>query len=352
MRKYLIIVLTILCVTQIVSAQEHYITNLYVYDLFLMNPSAAGGDRACNKIDAYYQNQWQGMDDSPTSQLLSYQFGTRHLGSGTYVYNDANGYVSQFGVQQSISYEVTLAHSQLSDNRASLSFGLSLNANQVSIDETHATDGYTEDPAMTGAVESGWGINANTGILFKYNHYHLGIAFTNLFGQTNSLYDDESSANELPVDYHFHVGTWFRLYGRDIFFFPELMYRRNKLADSRFDANLKLKLPTYNEKIAFWGILSYRRSHDVDYGKDLSSSVTIGINYGAISCGLEYQQGIAGAQSYYGNGFLVSLGYRFGCKDPSKGSIPCSLMDVYYDGYKSKGHKSKGHKSGRIRPRH
>ncbi len=346
MRKYLTLIFAVLFISQIVKAQEHYITNLYVYDLFLMNPAAAGGDRSCNKIDAYYQNQWQGMDDSPTSQVLSYQFGTSKLGSGTYIYNDANGYTGQFGFQQSLSYEVTLTNTQR--HECHLSFGLSFNANQVSIDETSSYDGGTDyDPIMTGGIETGWGINSNTGFLLKYDHSHFGIALTNLFGQTNSLYEG-SSANELPVDFHFHVGTWFKMSGRDIYFYPELMYRTNKLADSRFDANMKLKMPTYNENLAFWGILCYRRSVDADYGKDLSASLTFGINIGAISCGLEYQQGFAGAQSYYGNGFQLAVGYRFGFKDPSKSSIPCSFQDVYYDGYKSKGHKSGKHKTGRL----
>ncbi len=349
MIKNITLVFTVLLLSGILRAQEHYITNLYVYDLYLMNPAVAGGDRSSNKIDLYYQNQWQSMDDSPTSQVLSYQFGTSKLGSGTYIYNDANGYTGQFGFQQSLSYEVTLANNQR--HECYLSFGLSLNFNQVSIDESSSYEGGTDyDPIMTGGVESGWGINSNTGLLLKYDRIHFGLALTNLFGQTNSLYEG-SSANKLPVDYHFHAGTWFKMKGRDIYFYPELMYRRNNLADSRFDVNMKLKMPTYNDNIAFWSMLCYRRSMDADYGKDLSSSVTLGVNYGALTCGLEYQQAIAGTQTYYGNGVQLVLGYRFGFKDPSKDSVPCSFQDVYYKGYSSKNHKSSKHRSGRIRSR-
>ncbi len=349
MTQRIILLFAILFTCKFVNAQEHYITNLYVYDLFLMNPSAAGGDRSSNRIDAYYQNQWNSMEESPTTQVFSYQFGTGHLGSGTYIYNDANGYTSQLGIQQSLSYEVTLVDN--TRNSSHLSFGLSLSANQAKIDESSYSSGDTFDPIMTGAVESGWGINANTGMLLKFNHYHFGIALTNLFGQTNSLYNEYDSSNELPVDYHFHAGTWFKMPVRDIFIYPELMYRKNKLADSRFDINMKLKMPTYNESVAFWSILSYRRSQDHSYGKDLSSSITVGMNYGPVSVGVEYQQGLAGANSYYGNGFQLALGYRFNFKDPSKSSIPCSFQDVYYEGYKSKDHKSKGGKSGRVKSR-
>lgn len=345
MRKNLILIFAFLSILQIVKAQEYYITNLYLYDLFLVNPAAAGGDRSCNKIDVYYQNQWQGMEDSPTTRIMSYQFGLSQLGAGTYIYNDVNGYAKQFGVQQSISYEIKLSNRP--KRKTYLSFGLSLNVNQASVDESsyYASSTASYDPVITGGVESGWGINANTGLLLKYNHYHLGVSLTNLFGQTNSLYED-GLVNELPVVFNFHVGTWYKLSERDVFFYPELMYRRNKLTDSRFDVNMKLKIPTYNKDVAFWGILCYRRTMDDEYGKDLSASVTLGINYGAISCGLEYNQGIAGVESYYGNGFQLVLGYRFGfVKDPSKYSVPCSFEDVNYNGYSSKEYKSIKHKT-------
>jgi len=330
MNRYIFITLVICC-CQTILGQEHYITNLYVYDLFLMNPAAAGGDKSCSQINAYYQKQWFGMDDSPSTQLFSYQFGiSRQLGSGTYIYNDKNGYTSEIGLQQSISYEIKLLDDRR--NKSTFQFGLSLNVEQSKFDQTSfISDGQNYDPIIQGGTESGWGFNANTGFLFKFNNHHFGMSLTNILPQNNPLYDN-AYYNENPTDLHAQVGTWFKLSSRDVYLFPELMYRRNKQADSRFDVNLKLKMPTYNNKLAYWTILCYRRSMDHEFGRDLSSSITAGINYDRISFGVEYQFSLSGSQTYYGNGVQLVLGYRFNCNDRTKGAVPCSFQDVIYEG--------------------
>ncbi len=334
MNRYIFIALVI-CGCQSVFGQEHFITNLYVYDQFLMNPATAGGDKSCNQLNAYYQKQWFGMDDSPSTQVFSYQFGINNqLGSGTYIFNDKNGYTSQIGLQQSFSYEIKLLDNRR--RRSSFQFGLSLNVEQSKIDQTSfISDGEYFDPIITGGTESGWGVNANTGFLIKYNNHHLGMAFTNLLPQNNPLYEN-TYTNKLYTDMHIHLGTWFKLSSRDVFLFPELMYRKNKLADSRFDVNLKIKMPTYNHNLAYWTILCYRRSMDHNYGRDLSSSITAGINYSRFSFGAEYQISWSGSQSYYGNGVQLVLGYRFNCNNFKKGAVPCSFQDVIYEGFEKR----------------
>ncbi len=331
MRKYIFLVFVILWGKSI-WGQEHFITNLYVYDLFLMNPATAGGDKSCNLVNAYYQKQWFGMQDSPSTQLLSYQFGINNqLGSGTYVYNDKNGYTSQIGLQQSFSYEIKLLDNRR--QRSTFQFGLSLNVEQSKIDQTNfINDSQLYDPIISGGSESGWGVNANAGFMLKYNNHHIGMSLTNMLPQNNPLYDN-SYENELPADVHIHMGTWFKLSSRDVYLFPEIMYRRNKEADSRFDVNLKLKMPTYNHNLAYWTILCYRRSMDHDYGRDLSSSITAGINYNRLSFGLEYQFSWSGSQNYYGNGVQMVMGYRFNCNNFKKGAVPCSFQDVIYKGF-------------------
>ncbi|MCW3786412.1 PorP/SprF family type IX secretion system membrane protein [Plebeiibacterium sediminum] len=335
MRNYILILLIIIVYGQAANGQEHYITNLYVYDCFLMNPAAAGGDKSCNTFNAYYQKQWFGMDDSPSTQLFSYQFGiSSQLGSGTYIYNDKNGYTSQLGLQQSFSYEIKLLDNMR--QKSSIQFGLSINVAQSRFDQS-AFIGQDQpfDPVMSGGTESGWGINSNTGFFLKFNNHHLGMSLTNLLPQNNPLYNNDYD-NELPADLNIHMGTWFKLSSRDVFLFPELMYRRNKFADTRFDINLKLKMPTYNQKLAYWTILCYRRSMDHKIGRDLSSSITAGVNYDRMSFGIEYQMSLSGTQNYYGNGVQLVVGYKFNCNNFKKGAVPCSFQDVIYDGIKRK----------------
>lgn len=328
-KKVMTKLLVLLSCTSVFS-QEHFITNLYVYDLFLMNPAAAGGEKDCNSLNAYYQKQWVSMDAAPSTQVFSYQRGlTPQLGMGTYIFNDKNGYTSELGLQQSFSYELPLIDNL--KRKMSLTFGLSLNVEQSKIDQAAFVAADSPfDPIMYGGVESGWGVNANSGFMIKYNKYHVGMSVTNLLPQNNPMYK-YSEDKQLPLDLHVHGGTSFKIPSRDVFIFPEIMYRRNKMADSRFDINFKLKMPTFNEKLAYWSIITYRRTVEHNYGTDLSASTTLGLNYSAMSVGLEYQFSLSGSQSYYGNAFQLVLGYRFNC-DSNKGAVPCSFQDYIYEG--------------------
>ncbi len=328
----LLIILAFLAIVSFAQSQRYYITNLYVYDLFLMNPAAAGGDKRCTVFNGYYQSQWVEMDNAPSTQVFSFQHGLNSkLGMGSFIYNDRNGNVNQLGLQQSFSYEVKLMDKLKSQSQ--LAFGLSLNAEQAKISQGAFIGGVNPyDPAITGGTEMGWGLNANVGMMLNYNHHHVGMSFTNILPQNNPLYEGLEETN-LPVDMHLHVGTSLKFPGRDIFLFPEIMYRRNNLADTRFDINMKLKIPTFNDQISFWGVIAYRRSTDQQLGRDLTLGTTAGINYGPVSMGLEYNQGLSGTQSFYGNAFQLVLGYRIQCRSSKKGAIPCKFMDVMYEGY-------------------
>jgi type IX secretion system PorP/SprF family membrane protein len=338
MKSILFLVFALLSCNYI-SAQDYFITNLYEYELFLMNPAAAGGSKSCSQVNVFNQKQWFDMEGSPTTQIISFQTGlTSQFGIGTYIYNDQNGYTSEIGLQQSFSYEIKL-QDQLK-RKSYLSFGLSINAEQVKIDESTFYEDGSYDPIVSGGVESGWGLNANTGVLFKYNNYHIGVALTNLLGQTNTIYDDSSEESE-ATDFHIHAGTWFKLASRDLILYPELMYRFNSLSDSRFDINMKFKMPTYNDNVTLWSLLCYRRNMVSGYGKDLSASFTMGVNVSKLSFGIEYNQSLSGSSSYYGNAYQAILGYRFNCRENKNGRVPCSFQDVIYKGIAPSGIKKK-----------
>ena len=60
-----------------------------------MNPATAGGDKSCNTFNAYYQKQWFGMDDSPSTQLFSYQFGISNQLGLRYLYLQRQKWIHQ-----------------------------------------------------------------------------------------------------------------------------------------------------------------------------------------------------------------------------------------------------------------
>lgn len=321
MKKLLILILGLFFISNLSNAQKQYLTNQYVYDLFQINSSAAAFHKNCFTINGFIQKQWFGTDLSPTTQIFSFQTALKGaLGSGTYIFNDRNGFYRHIGLHQAFSYEILLVKKR---NRVvTLSFGLAADVEQTSLNKTELTPGYELDPVMSGGNENGWGYNASTGILIKYNNMHLGFSVDNLLPQTNPMFKTEYEP-ELTPDFYIHAGGTFKAGDRDLFLEPLLMYQRISVVSSRFDINLKLYIPTPNENVSVWGILAYQHVLDDSFGKSLSTIITAGIVYKNFSIGIEYKLGLTSAQADYGSSYQLILSYRK-CKDRSKSPIPCS----------------------------
>lgn len=303
-------------------SQKHYITNQYVYDLYLMNPAAAAFYKDCFIANAYVQKQWFGTDGSPSTQILSAQAAlNENLGSGTYIYNDQNGNFKEMGLQQTFSYEVLVSENSRSKGFTKLRFGVSLDLERSSLSYNDLSAGSQLDPAIVGGNESGWGFNANTGVILLINRFHTGFSLTNLISQPNTMFESELEP-KTPLDMHFYAGSTFKVSDIELFIEPMIYYRRNTNVESRMDVNVKLTMPTLDDNLSFWGLLAYRRTMDKDAGVDLASAVTMGAVYRRINLGLEYQFGLTSAQQNYGSYFQLILGYRF-CRDRFKGAIEC-----------------------------
>jgi len=303
-------------------SQKYYLTNQYVYDLFQMNPAAAAFHKNCLTATGIFQKQWLGTALAPTYQIFSVQTPIKgNLGSGSYVYNDRNGSYKEFGLHQALSYEVQLR--DIKGKPMTLSFGLAFNLEQSSIQLDALGDPDYYDPVIANGNESGWGFNASTGILIKYNDMHLGFAGTNLLPQNNRMYANDNEA-EVTTDFNIHGGVSYKLPDRDLYLEPSFMYRRNMYVDSRLDANLKLYMPTSHPDWSTWGVISYRHTSEKEIGRSLGAAVTAGIVYKSFSAGLEYQFGLTKARSAYGNTYQFIVSYRI-CRDKSKSAIPCSM---------------------------
>lgn len=305
--------------------QRYFVSNQYVYDMFLMNPADAGSERECYILNGYFQKQWFGVDLAPTYQMLTFQAPLKsNVGSGTYLFNDRNGNNKKLGFQQSFSVEVKLRENRR--GTTTLAFGLSAYLEQASVDQSAFTGGAGTDPTINGGVESGMGFNANTGMILRINKFHLGASVTNILPQNNPMYENELEPS-LPADIHLHTGYTFKVPDRDLFLEPLVYYRRNSLSNSRMDINVKATMPTPEPDFTIWGVLAYRRTMDYNFGKDLGMATTAGIIYKGFSIGLEYQHGLTSAQKHLGSSFLMVAGYRF-CGSDRARRIPCRNRDI------------------------
>lgn len=303
-------------------AQNYFATNLYAYDLFMVNPAAAAIKSDCYAINGYYQKQWFGTDLSPTTQMLAFQKAFQsNLGMGTYVYNDRNGFYKQMGLQQSLAYSLTLSKNRRYETN--LQFGMSLLVDQRSLDVSELGADGSFDPVINGdAQNSGFGLNANAGLMLTLNAWQFGVSFTNILPYSNSLYSKENEP-DVPMDMNFTVGTSFKVADRNLYLEPLVYYRRNSYLDSRTDVNLKFLMPSVDPSFAWWGLLAYRRTMDHNWGNNLGAATTLGIIKNGFKVGLEYQLGLTSAQRYFGSAYQLVVGYRF-CYDRSNDAIKCS----------------------------
>lgn len=315
------LVLALFFVRREAVAQRYFVTNQYVYDLFLVNPSAVALKKDCYTISGYYQKQWYGMDLAPTTQMLAFQKTFQNnVGIGTYAYNDRNGYHHEIGFQQSFGYKVVLSKTR--KHLSTLLFGLSGMLADRSIDMSSFGTSGALDPAIGGGSNvSGFSFNANAGIMATYNNWRLGFSATNLFPFVNPIYTSYAEPKTY-IDLNVHAGTLFKLPKIDLFLEPLIFYRRNNYLDSRLDLNLKFTLPTPNPNITLWGLMAYRRSQDAQMGKSLGTAVTAGVFLGQFKVGLEYQLGLTQARSDFGNSYLLVFGYR-ACRDRKKDALTC-----------------------------
>ena len=323
--KKLVLVIGILLIAAVSSAQKYFITNQYVYDLFLINPADAGNNNDCVTFNGFYQKQWFGVDLAPTTQLFAFQTPLGlNIGSGTYIFNDRNGNFKRMGLQQSLSVEVKLWKNRR--GFSTLHFGLSAFLEQSSVDYSGFSDDAALDPIISDSRESGTGFNTNTGLMLEINNYHIGVALSNILDQNNPMYQSDWEPKTGP-DLHLHAGTSWKVPDRDIYIDPLIYYRQNSMKDTRFDANLKLYMPTLDPNLAFWGILAYRRTMDEQLGKDLGLATTFGLDYKHFSVGIEHQLGLTEAQKRFGSALILVAGYRI-CTDKKKKALPCTQKDV------------------------
>lgn len=299
-------------------AQRYFVTNLYPYELFLMNPSAAALKKDCYSISGYYQKQWFGVNEAPTTQILSYEKGFKNnVGIGGYIYNDRNGLNGDFGLQQSFAYSIQLAKS--SRYFSELLFGISALVNHRSIDMS-IVGGSSLDPLLSGET-SGYGYNANAGVLLTVNDFQFGVSATNLLPIKNNLYNDQREPRSF-TDFNIHTSYLLHIPGRELEVEPFLFYRRNNYLDSRVDFNLNFNIGTSNVDFLIWGLVGYRYNAASFQTTSHGVAFTAGMIYQKFKLGLEYQFGLTNSRQAYGDSYQLVIGYPI-CRQKRKGAIPC-----------------------------
>ncbi|NOZ46812.1 MAG: type IX secretion system membrane protein PorP/SprF [Chlorobi bacterium] len=279
-------------------AQQLPIFSQFMLNDYALNP-AIGGIHNYYQVKTTYRLQWVGIDDAPSTYMIS-TYGphrTKDMGFGGYMYSDQAGPTSNLGIYFSYSYNFQI----LNDIRLSLGlFGGTVqwkyDANSVKMND--GTDPLNQ-PLKKFHPDASFGAYVYTA------QWDVGFSANQLF---MTRLDDKDS-----LDVVSRLTSHFYLTGR---------YRYTLNRDIDLEGSMWLKYVAHitpqvdfavrgiYQKMAWFGI-SYRSMDAV--------SILLGYNQGVVNIGFSYDITTSAIRSYSSGTVEVIIGVRFANIKSSRG---------------------------------
>lgn len=299
MKRIKFIILVVLCFVYIKSnAQQAPYYTQYSFNDYLINPAVAGTYNQV-RIRTNSRIQWIGINESPrTMSIAMYApFKEKTMGYGGYIFNDVTGPESRLSLGGSYAYNIAINDSWR------ISGGLSLGLMQYKLDGTAMIndDEGTQDPVMTGGVESRIIPDANIGFYAYTTFYFVGISAHQLLGNKYNVYaesDTVKGASRLTQHVYLAGGANFIL-NRDFLLRPTALIKY--ASPGQIQAEISA-LVFYQRMV--WAGLSYRTGDAV--------SILAGYNYNnRMYIGLAYDLTVSDMRRYSKGTIEVMIGLQF-----------------------------------------
>jgi type IX secretion system PorP/SprF family membrane protein len=309
-KKFVISGLCFLLVGCVYAQQQPYYTQ-YIMNNFILNPALAGIENYWD-TKVSYRNQWVGLSGAPTTLyltintplgktaydyetpttvpdlqaknlggkqfLMEYTAPPAHSGIGFTILNDKTGPLSRIAAYGSYAYHVPVGL------KTSLSFGVSLGVQEVTVDQNDVDFGQANpvDPAVAG---SGY-LNklepdVNAGLWLSNKSFFVGLSALQIIPvPINSTNGTSSGGVELLtgklIPHTFLTAGYKIMISEDVNLLPSVMIRYVEPLPVGFDVNVKIQ---YQDLL--WLGFSYR--YDEGFagmlGVNISSTVNIGYSY-------------------------------------------------------------------------
>lgn len=296
---------------------------------YLIFPSMAGASN-CHKLRLTARKQWFDQTDAPALQTLSYngRVGEKS-GVGAIIFNDVNGYHSQFGFKATYAHHIMFSRDAVDLNQ--LSFGVNVGVNQSQLDETDFMNSGDYDPALGNIVQQASYFNLDIGASYNLLDFSFNAVVKNVLETRQELYTEYESDNLRK----FIVSGGYVFGNADkILWEPSLLYQYvDKTKESALDMNMKVYKNLDMGQL--WGGLSYRRSFDgaeFSNGSGTNSqklqyiTPVLGFNYKSFMFAYTYTH-LLGDVQYESSGFhQLTLGINFLCK-PEKYECNCPAIN-------------------------
>lgn len=297
-----------------IAVYSDYLSDNY----YLIHPSMAGAAN-CDKIRLTARKQWFDQSDAPSLQTISYngRVGERS-GVGIILFNDKNGYHSQKGMKLTYAHHLMFSRDEIDLNQ--LSFGVSADFFQSSLDETEFLQSGDWDPIINGTiVQKDSYFNLDIGASYNFLDFYAHLTVKNAIETRRDIYTEYESDNLRKI----LLSAGYVFGNKDkILWEPSILFQYvDKTKEKSIDFNLKAYKSFDFGKL--WGALSYRRSFDgADYlsGSGVSSqklqyiTPIIGINYNKFMFAYTYSH-LTGDVKFDNAGFhQITLGIDLFCK--------------------------------------
>jgi type IX secretion system PorP/SprF family membrane protein len=311
--------LTIICALPL-TAQQLPLFSAYREQRQLLNPADISNNYLLNEMNvslgASYRTQWVGIEESPRTQALSFEYisPNNNIITGGHLINDQTGKLGQTGVYGRFAYRLEL--SRRIDQV--LVFGLGAGLVQYRARLSEIAFAGPEDVALL-----------NDKVLFPdfslgaFYHYkdelYAGISVPQVFG-LNTVFRDSTDQRSFDIQRSTHlygvVGgfvdvAWFG--SSTSFIEPSLWLRYVPNSPISADVNVRYQISDF-----YWlGV-----GGGVGWGTQLSSMLhfetgfqlgeAVNIYNGQWKIGFAYDVPLSEYRSVFGNSFEVILGYAWG----------------------------------------
>jgi type IX secretion system PorP/SprF family membrane protein len=266
--KYLKIIVFLFlqsCIVLNLHAQQKPEYSQYMFNIFLINPAAAGSD-GFTSLNITERDQWVGLPNAPTTHSFSIQsrvlknsfiakalslrkkFSKRsasgRVGVGAYFYSDKNGPIGRTGAQLTYAYHIPLRQSQLS-------FGISAEPYVFSVDKTMLRYLNSGDPVINNIQNRGV-FDGNFGAQFTTPFINAGLSVTDIFKSSIHFGDNSTAGLTTERSYNL-IGSYKIEINRFFLAEPSTLIKVSESGAFQMDLGGRVY---YRED--YWSGLSYR----------------------------------------------------------------------------------------------
>ena len=211
-----------LCLTLIgfpVLGQQDGLISNYQFNQISINPGYTGVNDITS-FDLQFRKQWSGVDNSPTTTLLSGQTSLKEnrLGLGFSLIHDQAGIIKNTEINLSYAYELDVGTS------TTLSFGIHTGLLNLNYDFGALNIDDPSDPDFLNAEDGLSKFNLGAGLFLSSKNYYIGLSAPKLLNATEDI-DDVGDGSRYNRHFYATGGYIFELVSNNISIKPYTVLR-------------------------------------------------------------------------------------------------------------------------------